>query len=304
MTHMFRSIQTMQGPGDHRSVPLRRVVNKRVVNKRWAAALSLAVLSSVLLGAVTAAQAHEYWVEPQGPAVLAPGDAMQAEFKVGTDFKGSRNSYIPRNIQSLVLAAPDGSQRRLGGELGQRPAVDTPAEQAGTHVVGLVTTRSKLTWRERERFVGFIEYEGLPGILERHAARGLPDIGFVETYARSAKALFQVGPGALKDQALGMPLEVVLLDHDREKHSIRLQVLDKGQPLPGNQVRLFHRLAPDQEARQTIAITDADGQARFDVSGGGQFMLNTVTLREPSAPIGDEVWHSWWGSLSFNLPSN
>lgn len=287
MTHMFRTIQTMQGPGHHR----------RVV-KTWAFAIATALTLVLPLQS----QDHEYWIEPKGSAVLAPGEPLQAEFKVGTDFKGSRNSYIPRNIESLVMASPDGAKRPLGGELGQRPAVDTRSEQLGTHVVGLVTTRSKLTWRERERFVSFIEYEGLPGILEQHAARGLPDVGFEETYARSGKALLQVGPGALNDQVLGLPLEVVLLGHDPAKQRIRLQVLENGQPLANNQVRLFHRLADGEEVSQITVLTDADGQASFDVSGGGQFMLNTVTLREPSDPVGDEVWHSWWGSLSFNLP--
>ncbi len=287
MTYMFRAFQTKQGGGRH---------------SRVAAAILFLGLGCGLVGAGSAVQAHEYWVEPQGPAILALGTAMQGEFKVGVDFKGSRNSYIPRNVERLVLAMPDGSQKALGGELGQRPAVNTTAEQLGTHVVGLVTTRSKLTWRERERFVSFIDYEGLPGILEQHAARGLPEVGFAESYARSAKALFQVGPGDLNDQVLGMPLEVVMIAYDSQAQRVRLRVLEKGQALAGNQVRLFHRRDGGEEAEQVIAITDADGTVSFDVSGGGQFMANTVTLREPEQAEWDEVWHSWWGSLSFNLP--
>ncbi len=249
---------------------------------------------------VSIASAHEYWVEPQGAPVLAVGDPLEAEFKVGVDFKGSRNPLIPNNIRSLVIVSPDGSRAPLGGDLGQRPAVQATAEQPGTYVVGLETTRSKLVWREAERFASFIDYEGLEGIAEQHAARGLPEVGFAETYARSGKALFQVGSGALSDQAMGLPLELVMTQHDPEAGTIRVQVLDAGQPLADNQVRLFRRTAG--EVREVFARSDGEGFVSFGVSGGGQFMLNTVTLRPVSEPKWDEVWHSWWGSLSFNLP--
>lgn len=264
------------------------------------AAIQAGLGAFLLLAAALPASAHEYWVEPQGEAVLAVGAPLEAEFKVGVDFKGSRNPLIPNNIRSLVIASPDGRRAPLGGDLGQRPAVQATAEQAGTYVVGLVTTRSKLVWREAERFATFIEYEGLDGIAEQHAARGLPEIGFAETYARSAKALFQVEAGPLKDQAMGMPLELVMTQHDTEAGRVRLQVLDAGQPLASNQVRLFHRLGG--EVSEVIARSDDQGFVSFDVSAGGQFMANTVTLRPVAEPKWDEVWHSWWGSLSFSLP--
>ncbi len=265
-------------------------------------ATALAGMAALALILTTAprAEAHEYWVEPQGAPVLAVGAALKAEFKVGVDFKGSRNPLIPNNIRSLVIASPDGSRAPLGGDLGQRPAVQATAEQAGTYVVGLVTTRSKLVWREAERFASFIDYEGLDGIAEQHAARGLPDIGFAETYARSAKALFQVEAGALKDQAMGMPLELVMTQHDAQAGRVRLQVLEAGQPLADNQVRLFHRLAG--QVSDVVVRSDGQGFVSFDVSAGGQFMANTVTLRPVTEPKWDEVWHSWWGSLSFSLP--
>ena len=76
--------------------------------------------------------AHEYWVEPQGAPILQVGDSLQAEFKVGQHFKGSRNAFIPNNIRRAELRAPDGTEVALNSLIGQRPAIQEPATQEGT----------------------------------------------------------------------------------------------------------------------------------------------------------------------------
>ena len=242
--------------------------------------------------------AHEYWVEPQGPAVLAPGAALQAELKVGQHFKGSRQAYIPRNLERAEVRDPDGQTLELNALIGQRPAIDVEASGPGTYVAGIVTTNSSLVWRQEEKFLNFLEYDGLMAALPIHKARGLPAKDFRETYARSGKALFQVGEGSLTDQVLGLPLEVILISRDGD--SMLIEVRQDGQPLVDHQLRTFQNRAGEITEEETQ--TDALGRAQVDVSGGGLFMLNIVTLREPQKPEKDEVWHSWWGTLSFKLP--
>lgn len=244
--------------------------------------------------------AHEYWIEPQGPAVLAPGAQLQAEFKVGQHFKGSRQSYIPNNIEQVELRDPAGALMDLNALIGQRPAIDVPATEPGTYVAALVTTYSSLVWRTEEKFLNFLKYDGLMDALPLHQARGLPPKDFRETYARSGKALLQVGDSALSDQVLGLPLEVILLERNGE--TMLIEVRENGEPLADHQLRTFQKRADEITEEETQ--TNALGQASVDVSGGGLFMLNIVTLREPSQPQKDEVWHSWWGTLSFKLPES
>ena len=48
----------------------------------------------------SAAKGHEFWIDPLQHQV-APGDAVQAELRVGEAYEGSRQAYLPRNFRQF-----------------------------------------------------------------------------------------------------------------------------------------------------------------------------------------------------------
>jgi len=80
-----------------------------------------------------------------------------------------------------------------------------------------------------------------------------------------------------------------------------LQLQFEGQPLGNRQIELFHENAEKLTARNT-AVSDTNGYVTFDVSGEGNYLVNSVHVLEPDD--GSEAdWISLWSSLFFKQPS-
>ena len=192
---------------------------------------------------------------------------------------------------------------------GDRPAMQHPGLEDGLAVLVHETTDSTLTYREFDKFVNFIKHKDFEGLPEAHLARGLPDVGFVESYRRFAKSLIAVGSGAGQDRQVGLEIEIVALSNpytDDLSEGMAVQVLLNARPRAHVQVEVFSRPAGTKEpALIQLYRTDADGIARFPVLTGHDYMIDNVALRpvEPTS-TDDPVWHSIWANLTFAVPAN
>ena len=259
-----------------------------------------------LAGASGAAQAHEFWISPQTYAV-PPGGSITADFRVGENLSGSSYAYLDMRSTRLAFQTPRGAER-IAARTGDRPALSAVAApvQDGLVVIVHETTDSTLTYREWEKFVNFVEHKDFAGALERHAARGLPETGFEETYRRFAKALVKVGSGAGSDAPTGMETEIVALANpytDDLSAGLPVRVLYQGAPRADAQVELFEK---DAEGAVTVTRlrTDGDGVARLPVQPGREYLADAVVLRETGNddPEAGPVWHSLWAALTFAIP--
>ena len=127
------------------------------------------------------------------------------------------------------------------------------------------TTDNRLTYREWQKFVNFVEHKGFDGALERHAERGLPETGFVETYRRYAKSLVAVGDGVGLDQNVGLDTEIVALANpytDDLSNGLPVKVLLYGAPRPNAQVEVFYR-TPDGTIETEFHETNEDGVVSY-----------------------------------------
>jgi uncharacterized GH25 family protein len=61
--------------------------------------LALAAFLALFVGA-DKSNAHEFWISPEAYRA-AVGDAVLADLRVGEDFRGSAQSYVPRNFDAL-----------------------------------------------------------------------------------------------------------------------------------------------------------------------------------------------------------
>ena len=190
--------------------------------------------------------------------------------------------------------------------LGDIPAMDMVLPGEGLWVIVHQTTGDSLRYRERQLFENFVAHKDLGDVLERHAARGLPELEFREAYTRYAKALVAVGNGAGADSEVGLHTEIVALANpytDDLSAGFPVRVLFEGAPRVDAQVELFAR-DPAGEVAISTSRTDANGEAVLPVSPGVEYLVDAVVMEDTGNddPTAGPVWHSAWAALTFRVP--
>lgn len=264
--------------------------------------LSLIILS--LLISTSAVFSHEFWISPEKYQVDS-GENLVASLRGGQRFSGGPFSFLPQRFARFQLVKGD-LEVDVEGRIGDRPALNMAAPEDGLWVVVHETTDSRITWKEWEKFAGFVEHKKLAGTLENHAARGLPDTGFSESYRRFIKSLIGVGDGQGADREVGLRTEFVALANpyvDDVSKGFPVLVLFEGEPRVDAQIEIFEKNADGEVAISTLK-TDADGRALIPVQTGKEYLLDAVVMLplEETDKDSDPVWRSLWAALTFAVP--
>ena len=252
------------------------------------------------------AEAHEYWIEPN-KFEIAPGDNIEADLRNGQNFKGNRLYFLTNGFTRFDIW--DGHDfHKAEGSNGDQPALKFTTKKPGLHILTYQSTFSSLTFKKWEKFVTYTKNQGLNDAINKHLSRGLAKTDFKESYARTIKALVNVGDGAGNDKRTGLPFEFVA-----QKNPYRVQADDKApqqivvrlfleDKWAGNkQVLIFQN---NGNITQSTGRTDDQGLITIPLKGGGKFMLSAVHMFE-----GDDdpetkkpEWFSYWANLIFALP--
>lgn len=252
------------------------------------------------LGLANFANAHEYWIEPA--AYEFEDGNIEGFLRNGQNFKGSAFPFIKDNFDIFTITNSKGVTQ-VENKIGNSPALDMPATVPGLNIASYQNKFDTLRFSKWEKFTTYLESEGLNEFAEKHIKRGLLKEGFVEQYARCAKALFQFGEGEGADQLTGMKFEFVA-----DQNPYKLEASDKltftlyweEKPLVARQVQLF---AYDGDLEVTKFTTDKDGKVTIPLTGGGKFLLSAVHMIEgdddPETPTAE--WQSYWASLVFGI---
>ncbi len=268
--------------------------------------MRLPILLTVLTMALSAgaAKAHEFWLSPDD-YTIALADVMQVRLRVGSEMKGLALSYLPNSVARFEVVQGD-STRPVEGRMGDNPALVMPAGDEGLAIVVHETTDTQLTYSDFAVFQRFVAHKEFRTALADHAARGLPETGFRETYRRYAKSLIAVGAGAGADRVMGLKIEFVAEANpytDDLTSGMPLLLLLDGAPRADAQVELF-QTAADGTVTITLHRTDAEGRVTVPVLPGMEYLVDNVDLRalpNDDAAAGP-VWHSDWASLTFRTP--
>ena len=262
------------------------------------------LLFLLLLLPIRAANAHEFWIEPTRYK-LEPAEEIVANLRVGQYFKGNTFSFVPEKFIEFSVIDSSG-KRPIKGRLGDLPAVNIPTAKTGLHVLVHHSTANTLTYSDFAKFERFARKEGNAWVLDTHKQRGLPRKNITEAYTRYAKALVRVGNGEGRDKWVGMPFEIVVETNPYAGPSlgeITVRLLWKGRGMADKKISIFRKYS-GCEATRSAVFTDAAGRASIPRELGGRFLLNSVHVTEPSA--GSErtraMWHSFWASMTFELP--
>ncbi len=252
------------------------------------------------------ASAHEVWIEPlQWQA--APSETVSAHLRNGEYFKGIDLIWHPdQTIRAEAWI--NGQISPISGRLGDRPALKTDAAAEGLLVLVHQADYRTITYTDFAKFAAFLEEKGYASVLDRHAARRLPETQVTEAYARFSKSLVAIGEGAGSDASRGLELELVALTNPYTAPAeapMTVQLFYQGAPLAENKVTVFERGA-DDAVTEIFLQTDARGVASFPVTPGRTYLVDSVVLREPSRELVVQtrgaVWESLWASLTFTLP--
>ncbi len=250
------------------------------------------------------AYSHEFWISPERYNVRE-GESIVAAIRVGIKFSGSDLSYFPGRFERFDIVTADGIQR-VQGVLGDRPALDQTSVVTGINILVHETKDSNLKYKSLEQFTNFVTHKDFSGVLARHAARGLPDFGFSESYRRFAKSLVTVGDTKGADREVGLRTEIVALENPyagEARSQLPILVLYEGAPRVNAQIEVF---AKDDQGDVEVAFyhTNDQGQAVIDVHAGREYLVDAVVMRDTGNDDIEKgpVWESLWASLTFKLP--
>lgn len=263
----------------------------------------LCLLLAVPLLLAHLASAHDYWLSPQR-FFFERGDTLAVHLYVGDDLEVDfEQVYLEGRTTRFDLVTASGT-------LDLRTATADSTRPVLTHVLdteglGLLTMERDVFHHvlSDSAFSHYLVHEGLAEIEAARDARGHRPAER-ERYARTLKALVQVGPeptGDLYRRQLGQPLEIVLLQNPyrlRPGDALDAQVFLDGEPLADWPVTALHRDGP--HLSEQVARTDADGVARFTLTASGPWLVRLVHL-VPCAECADADWESWWSSYAFSV---
>lgn len=256
--------------------------------------LFLAMASAIALSGVfaPAATAHEFWID--GTVVeVETGTAIDLDLKVGQNLEGASLPYIPNTIDRFEWV--QGAVGDISATIGDVPAARVPLPRSENAIIFHRTKPRRLIHKDWQKFHDYLRAEGAAEIARTHKERGLPMIGFTETYSRHAKlAVLGESSDGLKDRYMGSPLEFVLETAEHEGHQIELTGRLMGQTDPErHQISVF-QTTPDG-VRHSTTLTDASGRFKVTTDGTVPLLLNSVQI----TPVqnDDTVWHSDWASI-------
>lgn len=267
----------------------------------WAAIVVGAALAT---SSAFSAQAHEFWLLPTD-FTIEDGEQIEVSLRNGQKMNGVEVPYLPGTIAQFDLVIGD-TITPVVSRLGDTPAMNLAAPGSGLAIVVHQTNPTLLTYKDFAKFQRFVIHKAMPQILAEHAARGLPETGFVEDYSRYAKTLIAIGAGEGADRAMGLRIEIVALANpytDDLSAGMPLQVLLDGQPRGAAQLGLFVT-APDGTITETPYITDATGQVTVPAQAGYTYLADSVDIfaLPNNDPAAGPVWHSDWASLTYFVP--
>jgi hypothetical protein len=266
--------------------------------------LSAWIAVAALSLSTASAKAHEFWLAAEDYAISAE-DTLRVGLRIGSEMLGSPLIYLPKDIARFEVIQ-GGTARPVTARMGDNPALVMEGLADGLAIVVHETTDSLLTYSDFAVFRRFVAHKDFATALADHAARGLPQKNFRETYRRHAKSLIAVGSGAGADRTVGLAIEIVALANpyaDDLTLGLPVLVLLDGAPRADAQVELF-RTAPDGTVTITRHRTDAGGKAVLPMHPGSEYLVDSVVLRRlpNDDPAAGPVWHSDWASLTFRTP--
>ena len=261
--------------------------------------------ASLVLALLPAAvSAHEFWLRADPFNMPLPA-TVRLTMYVGERFEGEQVGFITSHAARFthhVGGRVQDLRTRLPGA-GALPEFVLRIAEPGTHLFAYDSQPSFVTL-DAEKFHAYLQDEGLEHIARQRAADGKAQMPGRERYRRHVKTLLQVGArgDATHARPIGQRLELIPATSPAQARAgatFAVRLLFDGQPLANALVKAWHR----DGDRLTVlpARTDVNGNAAFTLAHAGTWMISTVHMVAANEDQAD--WDSFWGNLTFAIPS-
>ena len=271
----------------------------------------LSVATLVWASAALQVQAHEFWFVPV-PSPQPVGQTLPLRLEVGEFFEGDAAGFSQARTERMYHYT-GGKQVDLKPFLSS----DSPEAEvlfslasAGTHLLAFDSTPLKITLSS-DTFHAYLHDEGLDFVKAQREKAGTADQPGRERYHRTVKTLIHAGrlpkSGVSTDNThavrVGQRLELTPLQNPFVRapgQVLGFQIDFDGKPLAGALVKAWHH-----RKGQLITIrtrTTAAGRADFQLPYAGGWMVSVVHMI-PTVNDTEIDWDSYWGNVTFSLPS-
>jgi uncharacterized GH25 family protein len=259
---------------------------------RLPAAILLGASALVLPGS---AGAHEFWIEPQ-TFTPAPSQALRIGLRVGERLLGEPVRRETVKIRRFELVSESGASQVVGRDGGSQSFAR--AAGPGAHVIVYQSNPQPISFAPAD-FAKYAREEGLSHIVAQSTAPA--EAGVVrEVYTRCAKSIVPFGDGPGADRRVGLPLEIIAERPATPGAATRgFRVVFESAPLADATVVACRRGEPTRLLR---AQTDSNGAVTLPISQGDDWIVTTIHMTR-AAPELTAAWHSYWASLTFQVPA-
>lgn len=265
---------------------------------------SLLVL--VLLGTLAGTlAAHDLFLK-LADYLVRPNAEVRVVALNGT-FTTSENSIARPRVADIAVVGPAGRQHLDTTALsaaGPRTVIRFRTGAPGTYVAGLSIRPSEITLTGPQ-FNGYLEEEGISGVLEARRSAGELAKPAKERYAKHVKVIFQAGPTRSNDWSsmLGYPVEIVPLQNPyalRRGDTLRVQLLVNGAKAAGQEAIAGGRTTAGARHREQHLRSGDDGVIPIALSSTGTWYVKFINMTRATEPGLDYL--SQWATLTFAVP--
>jgi len=253
------------------------------------------------LALTAAVAAHDLWLLSSS-FIIKPGQIVRVAANSGDSFPKSTAAVTPDRVArcALVTAAETIPLDKLQVQ-GDSLVITAQPKRPGNAIVELVL-RPRLITLPADKFTEYLAEEGLTEVIEARRAAGADKQEGRERYAKSAKALLQVGA---KDDVtyarlLGHRLEIV---PDRNPYTLKVgsrlkvQVIYEGLPLAKAQVESGSTAMSGNKVKTR---TNESGLATIELSTPGLWYIHALQM-VPLRNDPEADWESSWATLTFEM---
>lgn len=260
---------------------------------------SLVLFLGLLLPA-SSAFAHDYWLVPEKFS-LDPEESVKVHLYYGDELKiENERPFQKDRTPRLEQISTEGTLDLIPTSVdGQNPFANLSFPKPGSYVLAMDRNAQNIVLKGPE-FTQYLKEEGLSDIL----ARRKPNTPGRERYARSIKALIQVGERItdIPLKPLSQRLEILPLQNPlrlKPGYVLTVQLIFEGFPLMNRQIQAYH--LEDGKLAIQNRRTDPQGKASFRLDQPGSWLIRTVHMRPCKQKCRDTDWESFWSSLSFAI---
>jgi hypothetical protein len=252
-------------------------------------------------GTAAVALGHDLYLMPERFHV-SPGEKLGIALHNGDAFPESEAGVTPARIRDAVLRGLEGTSPVSALTRQEKRTVGSVTVPGSGTLLLTVRTIPNFIEMTPEKFVSYLEEEGLPEIVSWRKEHGESAKPGRERYSKYAKSLLVSGKADEGyRRAAGLLIEII---PEKDPYQLKagdvlpVQVLFRNAPAANLQLEAAWAGDKGEKKLLVIGRTDSQGRISVPLTATGRWRLHTIKMERCAEPkVAD--WESSWASLTF-----